>query len=363
MAIFDDQVGGVTDAVLATRLAAAGLTVATAGTASPLANSGAAAVGSGTKFAREDHQHPLAPVTILPGGRLTLATATPVMMSSVTGATTVYYTPYKGRSVPIWNGTVFVATDTGGELSQTTTDTTKSPAAVGASSVYDVFVWNDAGTIRATRGKVWTSTTARADALILKNGVLVNNVAVTNGPEQFYGTYVGTIASNGTSTIDWTLGTAASGGGAANLMVWNYYNRVNTITRVTDSGATYTYQTATVRQARASATNQINYVSGVAEDAPDAQYQQGITLVGAVAATGYIGVGDDSITAFETVPGQVYSNVAVVLTSRASVRYQKGFGEPMLGVHYIAALENGDGTNANTFNVGTQGELSFAFMM
>jgi Pectate lyase superfamily protein len=304
-------------------------------------------------------------VAVMPGGRLTLATATPVMMATVSGATTVYYTPYKGRAVPLYNGTTFITTDTGGELSQATTDTTKSPAAVAASSVYDIFVWNDAGTIRATRGPAWTNTTTRSagTALTLLNGILVNNAAITNGPAQYYGTYVGTIASNASSTIDWILGTAASGGGAASLMVWNYYNRVMLATRVTDNGTAYTYTTATIRQARGSTTNQINYLAGMAEDCITAAYQTGVTLVAAVGAFGEIGVGDDSITAFETTPGQVYSNVAVAMTGRADTIYQKGMGEPMLGVHYVAALEVGDGTNANTFNVGTQGELSFTFMM
>lgn len=303
---------------------------------------------------------------LTPGGRLTLATVTPVMQSSVTGATTVYYTPYKGRVVPIYNGTVFVNTDIGGELSQATTDATKSPAAVGASSVYDIFVWNDAGTIRATRGVAWTNPTTRAAALTLLNGILVNNVAITNGPAQYLGTYVGTIASNASSTIDWILGTAASGGGAAHLMVWNYYNRVNTITRVTDNQTAYSYTTATVREAGGSTTNVINYISGMAEDAPQGNYQQTMTVVSTVGGTafGLIGIGDDVTNSFETIPGRVHNNSTVNgLTAGANVTYQKGFGEPMLGVHYFAALEESDGTNATTFNVGTQGELSFSFMM
>ena len=36
--------------------------------------------------------------------------------------------------------------DIGGELSQALSDTTKSPAAAAANSLYDVFVWNDSGT-------------------------------------------------------------------------------------------------------------------------------------------------------------------------------------------------------------------------
>jgi hypothetical protein len=56
MAIFDDQVGSVSDAVLATRLSAAGLTVAKASSATPQAL-GVAAAGSGTSFSRDDHVH------------------------------------------------------------------------------------------------------------------------------------------------------------------------------------------------------------------------------------------------------------------------------------------------------------------
>jgi hypothetical protein len=56
MAIFDDQLGGISDAALATRLTAAGLHVATASSATPAAL-GTAAAGSATSFARGDHVH------------------------------------------------------------------------------------------------------------------------------------------------------------------------------------------------------------------------------------------------------------------------------------------------------------------
>ena len=92
-----------------------------------------------------------------PQGRLTLATLTPVMITTQSAKTTVYYTPYMGQHVPLYDGsTAFTMTDTGGELSQATTDATKSPAAVVPEACYDVFVWDDAGTKRATRGPAWS---------------------------------------------------------------------------------------------------------------------------------------------------------------------------------------------------------------
>jgi len=100
--------------------------------------------------------------SVLPQGRVTLSTGAPVMTSTVSAATTVYYTPYNGNIVPIYNGAFFVNTPFT-ELSQATTDTTKSPAAVGTfgsatnvPALYDMFVWNDSGTIRCTRGPGWS---------------------------------------------------------------------------------------------------------------------------------------------------------------------------------------------------------------
>ena len=114
------------------------------------------------------------------------------------------------------------------ELSQATTDTTKSPAAVANNSLYDMFVWNDSGTIRCTRGPAWTNATTRSagTALVLVNGIYLNNASITNGPAASRGTYVGTIASNGTATIDFVFGTITTNGGAGNLNIWNAYNRV-----------------------------------------------------------------------------------------------------------------------------------------
>lgn len=92
-----------------------------------------------------------------PQGRLTPTTATPVLTSSVTGQTTIYFTPYRGCRAPIpdKDGFGFVMTEFS-ELSQATTDNTKSPAACAAYSNYDLFLWNDAGTLRCTRGPAWT---------------------------------------------------------------------------------------------------------------------------------------------------------------------------------------------------------------
>lgn len=92
---------------------------------------------------------------IQPQGRVTLTTGTPWMTTTATAQTTVYYTPAVGNVVPIYDGTNW-GFKTFTELSQATTDSTKSPAAASTYSNYDVFVWSDSGTLRATRGPAWT---------------------------------------------------------------------------------------------------------------------------------------------------------------------------------------------------------------
>lgn len=283
-----------------------------------------------------------------PQGRLTLATATPVMTSSVAGATSVFYTPYAGNQVPLPSGGVYYMS-VFAEVSQATTDTTKSPAAVAASSCYDDFVWNDAGTIRATRGPVWTNCTTRSagSALVLTNGLLVNSSAITNGPGAGLGVWVGAIASNASSTIDYIFGGGASGGVAGVLNVCNQYNRVSTSTFVTDNGAAYTYSIATVRQARASAGNQITFLLCSTEEQIYASYITECFTAATVNTGCLAGVGLDSTTTFAFIRASFLTATAAgqQATLNSSGPIAAGFGQ-----HFISANEYSAGAVANTFN-------------
>ena len=50
------------------------------------------------------------PTTLLlpPQGRLTLQSATPVMTTTQSAKTTIYYTPYQGDTLPLYNGSAMV---------------------------------------------------------------------------------------------------------------------------------------------------------------------------------------------------------------------------------------------------------------
>ncbi len=287
--------------------------------------------------------------TITPQHRITLATATPVMTASQAAKTTVYVTPYSGNLIPLYDGATFTAVAFA-ETSQATTDNTKSPAAVAASSVYDVFCWSDAGTNRCTRGPAWTNTTTRSagTALVMVNGIYLNNAGITNGPGASRGTYVGSICSDGASQINYIFGASASGGTAANFCVWNAYNRVSTTTTVTDSGVSYTYNNATIRQARASSGNQITFLLGLSEDGVIASYSGKCAPVISTSGRCQFGLGFDSITVMSRPPFFGRNNSATNgMNFGGSAVGLNLFG---IGVHYAAALESDPDASGATFD-------------
>ncbi len=292
---------------------------------------------------------------LVPGGRLTLASGVGVMTSDQANKTTVFYTPHVHNLITVWNGTRWQVVEFA-EVSQATTDTTKSPAAVGNNLNYDMFGWLDGATFRVTRGPAWSSDTARGAGagtteLEMLDGRWVNKIAITNGPAAQRGLYLGTIRSDGAAQIDWLLGGAASGGSEARLCVWNMYNRVSARAMVRDSAATWTYTSATKRSANNSAGNRISVVAGLDEEAILAAYECRISTgaAGGALATVHIGLDSTTAQAANSVGGIAYTPSAAALAANGVATF---CDLPGLGFRFLQALEAADGTNTATFSAG-----------
>jgi len=280
-------------------------------------------------------------------GRLTLTSGAAVTTGDVSGATTVYFTPYKGNQISIYNGTVWV-NYVFTELSQATTDITKSPASVANNSNYDVFAWNDSGTLRATRGPAWSSDTSRGTGagtteIELFEGRYVNKVAITNGPGARLGLFVGTMRSDGSAQINDAF---------AKRHVWNNYNRVDRPMRVVESTDSWTYNTNALRQANNSSANQLDIVIGLSEDEVYAIVNHhAANSVGASNVSA--GVGLDVTNALAS--GFISNGKAFFI---ANVPAQIGGawkGFPGIGRHTLTWLENGEGTGGTTTWYGDNG--------
>jgi hypothetical protein len=258
-----------------------------------------------------------APFLVPPQGRLTLVSGTPVMTAGVLNATAVIYTPQCGSYVPVFDGTTWSMISTGGELSQALSDSTKSPTPAIASTLYDLFVWNDAGTLRCTRGPGWTNsaegTSTRGSGvgtteLEQFEGFWVNKHAITNGPGARQGTYVGSLKTNASANVDFAFGGVAAGGTKGVLNLWNAYNRIRTSAFVGNSTDNWTYTVAAWRQIAASTEMQVDCVQGLPGDAIQATYG---TI--ATSSTGFArtGIGLNSTSTFSGHTGYIGSGGAV----------------------------------------------------
>lgn len=278
-----------------------------------------------------------------PQGRLTLTTGVAITTSDVTGATAHFYTPgVGGNQIPIYDGTNMVPTSFA-ELTQATTDTTKSPAAVGVSLVYDIFVWNDSGTIRATRGPAWSSDTSRGTGagtseIVLQNGIWLNKNAITNGPGASRGTLVGSVRSDASSQLRDTV---------AFRWVSNIYNAVTRPMKVTEAANSWNYTTATFRQANANAANQLDFLQslGGGELTADVFASYSNTTV---ANFGVVGIDIDSINTtaiINNVNNLTYVPVTTYLVF-VGAKY-KGF--PGMGRHIAIWKEYSSAGGTGTF--------------
>lgn len=277
-----------------------------------------------------------------PQGRLTLQTGVPVMSTTQTGKTTIYYTPYNGNQIPIYDGTSMTMRAFS-ELSVLTTDTAKSPAAIGASKANDWFIWDDAGTLRIGHGPDWTNDTTRSagTALVMVNGILLNNASITNGPAASRGTYVGTTYSNSSSQLVWRYGSLAAAGSSGFFGVWNAYNRRPVSTLVADSTDTWTYNVAnTWRAPNGSTEMRVSAVRGLDEDGITATYAA-IAVAGA-GTNAYAGIGLNVTTAYSGTTGFNGNTFSTPIAAFYA-------GLMGLGFNYVSAIEANSSTTTSTW--------------
>lgn len=287
-------------------------------------------------------------------GRLTLTSAMPILTSTVTGAGTVYYTPYIGQFAPLYNGSTMTMTDIGGELSNILANSATGkagPAAAANNSNYDLFVWNDAGTFRLTRGPLWTSDTARGTGagtteLVRVKGVWLNANDITNGPLAQRGTYVGTVRTNGSATVDYIFGALATGGTAGIVGVWNTFNRVNINMFSQDDTNSWAYNTTTWRAANASNGMRASFISGLAEDAITAKYYAQVSMA-AAGNPAYAGVGYDATNALAA---GCMTGIFTGPVAAYRGQLMADFAKPSdLGWHFCQALEQATAATTNTW--------------
>lgn len=255
--------------------------------------------------------------------RLTLTTATAVTTADVTGAGTLYLTPYKGNQIWLYDGSAQWNLFNLTEISLALTLTSGKP--------YDIFCYDNAGT-PTLESLVWTNDTTRATALTLQNGIYVKTGATTRR-------YVGTIYASGANTTEDSF---------AKRYVWNMYNRVpRGMRNATETADSWGYTTAAFRQANANAANQLDCVIGVSEDLVEAEVfgrASSDQVINTVVMS--VGVGVDSTTVNSAQILNALNNPLANAIVPLGAAYA---GYPGAGRHTLVWLEYSTATGTTTW--------------
>ncbi len=241
-------------------------------------------------------------------GRLTLESGVPVSASDQAAKTTLYFCPYKGSQIALYDGSSSWNVLTFAELSLSLSGYT-------ASRPYDIWVYNNSGSA-ALESTVWTDGTTRATALALQNGILVKSGATTRR-------YVGTIFIN------------SSGGQTDDKLtarfVWNYYNRLpRKLLKKDTTVNSWTYN-GTWRQLHNDSTNKVEVITGVAEDVNSLIHSCRTIQSDTISSLIGIGINETNANSADT-PG--YARLFQQISITAFL-----YHNPTAGHTYYAALE------------------------
>lgn len=293
-----------------------------------------------------------------PQGRLTLTSSTPVLASDVISATSVYYTPFVGNLVPIYNGASMISTEFA-ELSLTLS------ASHALNTIYDVFVFSNSGVLTLATGPAWSSSTAGAGArgtgagttqLSRVKGLWVNAVSMTgrNGATTYtiganLGTYLGSVYIDGTAG---QITCHAAYGQSRKWGVWNAYNRQRILMQAGDSTASWTYATNTVRASNGDSANKATTFCGLPEEMVISRFGQYISgAANNTTNTAYIGIGVNSTTVASDRRGQqaISDSTGGPITLATGVMAEYTLA-PQIGINNLQCLEIALNSASYTFS-------------
>lgn len=252
-------------------------------------------------------------------GRLTLATATPITVTDQTAKTTVYFTPFQGNRISLYDGV---------DWQDVSFAEVSCAVPSNADTPFDIFGYLASGTL-AIEALAWTNDSTRATVLTTQNGIYSKTGALTRK-------YLGTGRTTGVSGQ-----TEVS---TSSCLLWNYYNRRRRFLNAKDTTDSWAYTTATWQEFRAQSTlgtSRVGLVIGVAEDEVEATVQG--MCSNATPCTTAVGVGVDSSTVNSA---QYMAGSASAVTGVNTAKY---LGFPAAGYHTLRALEISAATGATTW--------------
>jgi hypothetical protein len=259
----------------------------------------------------------------LAGGRMNLVSgAAPVPPGDTSGGT-IFYAPYIHDYLSLYDGTRWrpqSISANAGFINVTV------PAV--ANKNYDVFYYFSGGKMLG-EAVAWTNDTTRATALATQDGILVKSGDATRR-------YMGTFRTTSSGQTE---------DSKAKRFLWNYYNRRPRHLELLEATASWQYSTATWRQARATATNQVEVVIGVDEDPITVEVQAAFENTAANVSAS-VGLGLDKTNGNDATVTQSNETDGAGYIENLHAKYR---GAPGIGYHYVAWVEWSQASPTTTF--------------
>jgi hypothetical protein len=252
----------------------------------------------------------------IPEGRLTLESGVPLSTSDQTAKTSVYYTPYLGKRVSLYDGTRWRLYEF--------SEVTLALGTITDAKNYDVFLYDNAGTLTLELSAAWTNDTTRADALTTQDGIDVKSGATTRR-------LVGTIRTTSTTTTEDSLAKRFVG----NMPAVELPRPM----RVLEATNSWTLAAGAWGSFNSSTANRLQWVS---PKAVHVVARCGSIFQGNTVGQGVTGIGVDSTTT----PTGCFGSAGNIATGSGGQATSVAFynGRLSAGFHFLQQLEYSDGT-------------------
>lgn len=293
-----------------------------------------------------------------PQGRLSLVSGQPVINNGVTSASTIYYVPYIGPSLPIYNGIVWQNYCL---ISQLTLILNATQHTSG--NLYDIFAFINSGSLTLACGPAWTNSTTRSAAISQVGGLWTNTASITltangntySGISANTATYLGTFLctpSNATTVQDMKPSSTTSTPGAK-MCLYNAYNQVMTYARANYTGGTWHQSSGSAYETWGSASYcAVRYVDGLGF--ASINYSIAISGYGSAASqAGAVAVALDNTSQLDQV-----GSMEATQNALETINYNMtGLFLPSIGSHLVIPMEYSNQTTNWTWgsngNAGT----------
>lgn len=300
-----------------------------------------------------------------PQGRLTLTSGVAVTTTDVVGATSIHYVSgVTGLCVPIFDGSKMAVFQLPAGLSVPLDSNAAHAGYHRGGGQFDLFIFNDAGTLRLGTGPEWLSDTARGTGpgsteIKITEGVWTN----ANSIALRFGSASGDIATIPAGSATCVGSFRATSNGLAEdsvlrRLLSNIYNQVERPMRLSGNGAGHNYSLPAWRQFGADITQQLAFLNSVPGGLAEARSLEGASSDQVAAQSFISGVGLDQTGNVDY--AQAALGFASTTMSVPSHSIYQGY--PGVGRHYFARLQRYNGAGTGSWqNFAAHGLLAKVF--